>query len=157
MIELVTFMGNNIAMIWLILGLLLLVGEMVVPGIYLLWLGGAAVLTASFTYFAGDLTFLTSVIVFVGTSVAAILLANRTAYAKAQIPGEGIVNLRGNQHVGRRYEVVEAIKNGRGRIKVGDSQWSAEGPDCAVGEMVEVVSVDGACMLVEPVRQAASA
>lgn len=36
--------------------------------------------------------------------------------------------------VGETVTVVEAISNGRGRVKVGDGVWIAKGPDAAVGK-----------------------
>jgi membrane protein implicated in regulation of membrane protease activity len=53
--------------------------------------------------------------------------------------------------VGRRVVVVEAIVNGRGKVKVGDGQWLVEGPDVAVGSEVEIVSVQGTTFTVKPV------
>jgi membrane protein implicated in regulation of membrane protease activity len=45
--------------------------------------------------------------------------------------------------------VVEAITNGHGRVKVGDSVWSARGVDAAIGSRVRVTGADGAVLLVE--------
>jgi membrane protein implicated in regulation of membrane protease activity len=50
--------------------------------------------------------------------------------------------------VGRRVVVVEPIVNGRGKVKVGDGAWLAEGPDVAAGTEVEVVAVDGTTLKV---------
>jgi inner membrane protein len=45
--------------------------------------------------------------------------------------------------------VVEAIADGHGRVKVGDSVWNARGTDASVGARVRVTGADGAVLLVE--------
>jgi membrane protein implicated in regulation of membrane protease activity len=59
-----------------------------------------------------------------------------------------LLNRRGQRMVGRRVVVVEPIVNGRGKVKVGDGAWLAEGPDVAAGTEVEVVAVDGTTLKV---------
>ena len=63
------------------------------------------------------------------------------------------LNRRAEQYIGRRAYVVEAIINGRGRIKLGDSTWSVTGPDLSVGQMVEIIGADGALLEVRPVEE----
>ena len=46
--------------------------------------------------------------------------------------------------------VAEAIENGRGTVKIGDTLWRAEGPDAAQGARVKVTGTDGATLMVEP-------
>jgi len=48
--------------------------------------------------------------------------------------------------------VVQAIENGSGRVKLGDSEWLVRGPDAAAGERVRVSGSDGATLLVEPLN-----
>ena len=47
--------------------------------------------------------------------------------------------------------VVESFVNGRGKVKVGDGEWLAEGADVAAGATVEVVAVQGATLRVREV------
>ena len=44
---------------------------------------------------------------------------------------------------------VEGIVDGRGRLKIGDAFWRAEGPDLPQGTRVRVVAVDGTAVQVE--------
>jgi membrane protein implicated in regulation of membrane protease activity len=53
--------------------------------------------------------------------------------------------------VGRHVVVCEAIVNGRGKVKVGDGAWLAEGADLPVGSEVEVIAVDGTTLSVRAV------
>ncbi len=48
--------------------------------------------------------------------------------------------------------MVQAIEHGSGRIRLGDSEWIARGPDVAAGERVRVSGSEGAILLVEPLN-----
>ena len=54
------------------------------------------------------------------------------------------------QLVGRVFVVAEAIEHGRGKVRVGDTLWPAEGPDAPAGTEVKVTSANGTVLRVEP-------
>ena len=56
--------------------------------------------------------------------------------------------MRGAQYIGRIVIVEEAIRNGRGKVRVGDTIWAAEGEDAATGAKVEVTGVNGTVLVV---------
>ena len=58
--------------------------------------------------------------------------------------------MRGQQYVGRSVVVEQAIENGRGRVRVGDTLWSAEGPDAPAGTRVTVTGRKGTVLVVAP-------
>ena len=53
------------------------------------------------------------------------------------------------QLVGRVLVVAEAIEHGRGKVRVGDTLWPAEGPDVTVGTEVRVVAAKATVLVVE--------
>lgn len=59
------------------------------------------------------------------------------------------LNRRGHELIGRTFIVQQAIVEGRGKIKVGDSVWMAVGPDAAVGTTVRVTEQNGTVLSVE--------
>jgi membrane protein implicated in regulation of membrane protease activity len=59
------------------------------------------------------------------------------------------LNVRGQQYVGRSLVVEQAIQNGRGKVRVGDTLWQAEGPDAPVGTRVTVTATRGTVLVVE--------
>ena len=61
------------------------------------------------------------------------------------------LNQRGLQLVGRIATVVEAIDGGRGKVRIGDTVWPAEGADMAAGRDVRIVSASATVLRVEPV------
>jgi len=62
-----------------------------------------------------------------------------------------LLNRRGAKLVGQRFVIVESIVNGRGKVKVGDGSWLAEGPDLPTGSEVEVVAVNGTTLKVRAI------
>ena len=47
--------------------------------------------------------------------------------------------------------VTAAFEGGSGRVRLGDSEWLARGPDIAVGERVRITGSEGSSLLVEPI------
>jgi membrane protein implicated in regulation of membrane protease activity len=59
------------------------------------------------------------------------------------------LNRRGDQLVGRVLVVEEAIEGGRGKVRVGDTLWPAEGPDTPAGIEVRVTAARATILMVE--------
>jgi membrane protein implicated in regulation of membrane protease activity len=54
------------------------------------------------------------------------------------------------QLVGRVLVVAEAIEGGRGKVRVGDTLWPAEGQDVPAGTEVRVIAAKATVLVVEP-------
>ena len=54
------------------------------------------------------------------------------------------------QLVGRVLLLAEAIEGGRGKVRVGDTLWLAEGPDVPAGAEVRVIAAKATELVVEP-------
>jgi inner membrane protein len=61
------------------------------------------------------------------------------------------LNRRAEQLVGRVLLLEEAIEGGRGKVRVGDTLWLAEGADLAAGTRVKVTGVRRDALQVEAV------
>ncbi|KRA81347.1 NfeD family protein [Altererythrobacter sp. Root672] len=137
--------------VWLTLGLLLAGLEMLVPGVYLIWLAVAAIITGVMTV-GLDLSFPMQVVDFVFLSLIVAFSAKRFLGQKPIESSDPLMNRRGARMVGETALVVEAIEHGSGRVKLGDSEWIARGPDTAKGERVRIRGTEGSMLLVEPVN-----
>lgn len=130
---------------WLSLGGLLLAAEMLGGNGYLLWSGVAAVVTGLLVWLVPFGWELQGVIFAVLTLIAAWLwwmwLSRRV---RDQKPADASLNQRGQQLVGRRFILDNALVNGRGHMRVGDSSWPVSaGSDLPAGSKVEVIAVEG--------------
>ena len=133
---------------WLSLGLLLGVAEMVAPGFFLMWLGLAALIVGGLDYFL-PITVAYQVAMFAILSVLTVFAGKKFLHDKPIETEDAKLNDRGARLTGEIVTVVEAITNGNGRVKVGDSVWPARGVDAAIGSRVRVTGADGAVLLVE--------
>jgi hypothetical protein len=136
--------------LWWILALLLIAGELLLPGYFLLWIGVAAALMGVLLWVAPTLSLLTQAILFGLLAFAACFAYARWLRPKLErrAPGSARLNRRAEQMIGQRYELIEAIVNGRGKARVGDGQWLVSGPDLPLGSTVEVIAVDGTTLKV---------
>ena len=135
--------------IWLILGLLLALLEMLVPGVYLIWLAAAALVIAAITFVSGP-PLAIQVIAFVSLALVFAFSAKRWLRDRPIESSDPLLNNRGGRLVGETALVTAAIESGSGRVRVGDSEWIARGPDVAAGERVRIAGSSGAELLVEP-------
>ena len=144
------FGGLEAHWVWLTLGVLLAGLEMVVPGVYLIWLGIAAIVTGVLTGLL-HLSLPVQVIDFVFLSLICAYSARRFLTDSPIASVDPLMNRRMARMVGATAVVVQAIEHGRGRVHLGDSEWNVRGPDLAVGERVRITGSDGGTLLVEPI------
>ncbi len=135
---------------WLLAGALLGAAEIIVPGFFLIWFAGAAILTGLLAYFVPDAVAL-QIGVFAILAVAMVFFGRRWFVANPIISSDPMLNDRGARLIGEIVTVVEAIDHGSGRVKVGDSVWSAKGEDAAIGSKVKITGTSGNILLVEAV------
>lgn len=138
---------------WLVLAAALAGLEMVAPGAVLIWLGAAAAVVGTVLWLVPELTWQGQVLLFAGLSIA-FVFGGRRVFGR----GEGAephptLNRRANQYVGTIHALATPLVNGRGRVQVGDTQWTAEGVEnLPAGTRVRVVGADGVVLKVERVE-----
>jgi membrane protein implicated in regulation of membrane protease activity len=136
---------------WVIVGLILIGLELLAPGVFLLWLGLAAILTGLVDA-ALDLSWQVSSLVFAAFSLAAVILGRMIMRPSAQADTQAAgLNQRGQALVGRVFTLETPIRDGEGRIRVDDSSWRVTGADRFAGAKVRVVRVEGTTLVVDDV------
>jgi membrane protein implicated in regulation of membrane protease activity len=137
---------------WWLVALVLIGAEMILPGYFLLWIGIAAAAMGIIVLAAPNLAPIAQAVLFALLSIAACLAYWRFVRPLAeQRNDQPLLNRRGKKLVGERFVLIEPIVNGRGKVKVGDGQWLAEGPDLPAGSEVEVIAVDGTTLRVRAI------
>lgn len=142
--------------IWASIGLVLAALEMIVPGVYLIWLAVAAIITGALTFGLG-LSLGSQVVIFASISFIAVFSARRFLRETPIESSDPLMNQRGHRLIGETALVTQAFDGGTGRIKHGDSEWLARGPDLDVGARVRIVGSDGAILQVAPVESSGKA
>src|SRR5437867_8470119 len=137
--------------VWVILAGILGLAEMHVPGSYLMWIALGAALT-SLVAVVFDLPLseqIGSFAVASALSCAVGFFVYRRLYRPVR--GASALNERGQAMVGARGTVCEAFFNGRGKVRLGDGVWLADGPDLAEGTPVVVSAVHGTRLVVQAI------
>jgi len=116
----------------------------------LMWLGLAALTVGVLDYFL-PITVAYQVAMFAILSVLAVFAGKKFLQENPIESDDPKLNDRGARLTGEIVTVVDAISNGQGRVKVGDSVWSARGTNATEGSQVRVTGADGAVLLVEAV------
>ena len=136
--------------VWIAVGFVLAAAEILVPGVFLIWLAGAALLTGLITLVL-PIGVPLQVVIFAVLAVAAVFIGRNYLRANPVEEVDPKMNRRGMRLAGEIAIVTSAIDGGTGRVKHGDSEWLAKGCDAAVGDKVRISGSDGAVLVVEPI------
>ena len=137
--------------LWLIGGVLLLIMEVIAPGFFLVFIGAAAIATGMFTVLFG-LGTVPQLALFALYALLSVLVGRRFYANRHTDSTDPLLNDRAGRLVGKVVTVVVPVDEHNGRVRVGDSEWSARGGPAAPGERVRITGVDGNCLTVEAVR-----
>ncbi len=132
---------------WLVIGLVLAVAEMAIPGVFLIWMAGAALATGMLTWMVA-IELPAQVSIFSVLSILAVFAGRKYLARHPVVAADPLMNQRGARAVGESVVVTEAIVGGSGRVRLGDSEWMARGEDAALGTRLRVTAVDGSVLLV---------
>jgi membrane protein implicated in regulation of membrane protease activity len=126
---------------WIAAGILLFV-ELMLPGVFFIWLALAAATVGIVTWF----------LVFAGFAIAYVFLAapwySKNKHLDSDQPN---LNQRIYGFVGKNYVLVEPIVNGHGKLNIDGTRWELLGPDLPAGAHVHVSGVDGMKLRVKEV------
>jgi membrane protein implicated in regulation of membrane protease activity len=137
---------------WWVLGLVLLAAEVVAPGVFLVWIGIAAIITGALSLLLWDAGFWVwqaQLVFFAILSVAAAVIGRRLLARSGDTSDEPLLNQRGARLIGRTAVLEQPIAEGRGRIRLDATTWTVNGPDLPAGSRVKVIGSNGGRLTVE--------
>jgi membrane protein implicated in regulation of membrane protease activity len=133
---------------WLIFGVILMGLEVLAPGIFLFWLGLAALLVGLITFIFHP-SWQVEILLFAAFAIAAVPLWRRLARGDAGgSESNPFLNRRTEALVGRVFTLEKPIIDGAGTVRIGDTVWRVAGPDTPAGTRVKIVQVSGADLTV---------
>lgn len=142
---------------WLAVGLVLLSLEMMLGTFDLLWVSIAAGLTSAYTAIAPDgIAGWQGQLVFFAIASTALFIMGRTLFRRMRenVEEHPTLNKRMAGTLGQRAVVSDDFTGGIGRVKLGDTVWSAQsidGANLASGAAVIVEATEGNILKVRPV------
>ena len=135
---------------WWALAAVLLIFEMMLPGVMFLFLAAGAAVCGLILLIAPGTALELQLFVFAIVAVASAVLLRKPLRRLQGRSGEATLNERGQSMVGRTFVLDQPILNGRGRVTLGDGSWIVTGPDMVAGAKVRVAAVTGTELRVEP-------
>jgi inner membrane protein len=132
---------------WLIFGVILMALELIAPGVFLFWLGLAALLVGVVS-FVFTPSWQVQILMFAIFAAAAVPLWRRLAHSHAANTNSPFLNKRADALVGRVFTLEKPIVDGAGTVRIDDTVWRVAGPDTPAGSRVKIVQADGARLTV---------
>ena len=137
---------------WWAIAILLMCMEIFAPAAFFIWCGIAAVIVGIALLIMPEMSWQIQFLLFSIFSIVAVIVG-RSYLRKRGVMDTDQPNLnqRGQQYIGRVFTLETAIVNGTGRVNVDDSSWRIEGSDMEAGNKIQVTSINGSTLIVEPV------
>jgi membrane protein implicated in regulation of membrane protease activity len=136
---------------WLILGLLLMALELLAPGVFLFWLGLAALLVGLLSFVLHP-AWQTQILMFALSAAAAVPLWRHLARRNSAVSvSNPFLNRRSDALVGRVCTLEKPIVDGEGKLRIDDTIWRVFGPDLPTGTRVTIVKAEGVRLTVAAV------
>jgi membrane protein implicated in regulation of membrane protease activity len=133
---------------WLIFGFILMALELIAPGVFLFWLGLAALLVGLVS-FAVAPVWQTQLLMFAVFAAIAVPIWRRLAKSNSSASASNpFLNKRADALVGRVFTLEKPIIDGAGTVRIDDTIWRVAGPDAPAGSRVRIVRAEGANLTV---------
>ena len=136
---------------WLLIAITLISIEMLAPGFFFLWMAISAFLVGGLLFLLPLLMIEWQLFIFSILSISSIVVWRNHLKTHPVVTDHPLLNQRTAQIVGRVFSLEEAIINGQGKIKIGDSLWRVQGEDCAINNKVKVIAAKGTILDVETI------
>lgn len=143
--------------IWFLVGLVALIGEVIVPGVFLIFFGFGAWLTAALLFMAPLLGPAWQLAVFLAASVTSLLLFRRkltVLFYDRRLKPHNLPDELESEFIGQKVSVLDDINPPHpGRVILNGSSWLALADEpVAKGAVVEVINRDGLTLKVRLYR-----
>ncbi len=133
---------------WLVFGLLLMGLELMLPGVFLFWVGLAALLVGLLSVVIAP-PWQLQLLLFAVFAAAAVPVWRRVARSNSGVSNSNpFLNKRSEAMIGRVFTLEKPIIDGAGTVRIDDTIWRVAGPDTPAGSRVKIVRADGASLTV---------
>lgn len=140
--------------VWAIIAVVLGATELLVRGVFLAFAALAAAITAILAGLLPGLGLGGQLLSFGAWTAVTVLIGRRWYRDYPVASADPLLNDRAARLAGASAIVADAIVGGEGRVRIGDGEWPARGPDAPVGARVRVIAVEQGVARVEPLPPA---
>lgn len=138
---------------WGILAIVLVVMEVVLPGVIFLWVGIGAGITGLLLLALPETSWKLQFVSFAISSIIAGIVGRMYVARNPIQTDHPNLNQRGRRHIDRVLALSEPIVNGHGKAQIDGTLWQIKGPDLEAGVSIRVVDTDGATLVVEAMAE----
>ncbi len=135
---------------WWITAAVLILFEILAPGVFFLFFAFAAFIVASIGW-AFDIDWQYELLIFAAIGFGSMFAGRRYFKNERLSFEEHPINDPMAEYIGRVVELHGAVKNGAGEIKLGDSIWVVTGDDAEIGRSVKIIGKNDQKFIVEAV------
>lgn len=130
---------------WFTVGIILIILEMLLPGMFLMWFGVSALLVGVITLII-TMSMNAELILFAITSVLSvitvILIMRKVSPNTQSTVTQNLNQARGSEFIGMTFTLDSKVINHEGKINIGDTAWLIKGPDAEAGTHIEITHVE---------------
>lgn len=137
---------------WGVAAAIFLILEMLVSGIFMMWMGIAAAVVALISLIFPSTLWYWQAIIWCVISIASVYGWRTYRKLNPKETDDPGLNKRGQSNIGKRVSLIQPIVAGRTRVKIGDGTWSAETTDdLSEGDEAIVIDVRDSTLIIEKV------
>jgi len=130
---------------WLIIGIACGILEIVLPGVFFLWVGVASFVVAGLLATFSDMTWEVQFVIFSVSLVLSVLVGRQIYNRKPPADEEGTLNNPAALHKGKEFTLSEASIDKETTVTMGDTIWTvALETNLPKGTEIVITGMDGA-------------
>lgn len=139
--------------VWFLIGMVLLLAELILPGLIVLFFGVGAWITALCCMF-WDISLEVQLIIFLLSSIVTLALLRRLLRKKYMKTREGESAEMEDEYIGKTAAVLEDFdSNGMGKVSFKGAVWTAFSAQPVVkGQTVRITGFESVKLIVEPLK-----
>ena len=135
---------------WLIAALVLGIAELLIPGVFAIFLAIAAAVVGVAVLVLPGLTIPAQIAAFAGWSVVTVLVGKRWYVDFPVASSDPQLNDRAARLTGQIAVVEVPIGDDGGRVRIGDGSWPARGAFAEAGARMRIAEIRDGVVIVEP-------
>jgi membrane protein implicated in regulation of membrane protease activity len=135
---------------WLIAALVLGTAELLIPGVFAIFLAIAAAVVGVAVLVLPGLTLPAQIAAFAAWSIVTVLVGKRWYVDFPVASSDPQLNDRAARLIGQIVVVEAPIGTDGGRVRIGDGSWPARGCVAETGERLRIAAIRDGVVIVEP-------
>jgi inner membrane protein len=137
---------------WLCFGILILLGELLGAGGFLLGIGASALVVSLLQFIFPGIAWYWQLVIFSVMSILLTLIYWKRFKQFNEKTEQPLLNSRIQNLIGRQVTLIKAIEHGQGKVQIEDALWSVSfTQNLPIGTIVKITGAEGMVLLVEPV------